>query len=60
MNSIYADPLYTFIRIYKNDDFRVTKEKAPKDVSFGAFLRWTTKIRTWTNRTKTCCATITP
>ena len=21
---------------------------------------WTTKIRTWTNRTKTCCATITP
>ena len=24
------------------------------------FLGWTTRIRTWTNRTKTCCATITP
>ena len=38
-------------------------EKAPKELSFRAFLysfRWTTKIRTWTNRTKTCCAAITP
>ena len=25
-----------------------------------AFSCWTTRIRTWTNRTKTCCATITP
>lgn len=61
MNSIYVDPY--ILQLYKdiqNDDFRVTKEKAPKDVSFRAFLRWTTKIRTWTNRTKTCCATITP
>ena len=38
------------------------KEKAPR----GNLLRllsvgcWTTRIRTWTNRTKTCCATITP
>ena len=40
MNSIYAAPLYTsiFIRIYKNGDFRVTKEKALKDVSSRAFL----------------------
>ena len=38
------------------------KEKAPRDfllrlLSVGC---WTTRIRTWTNRTKTCCATITP
>ena len=25
-----------------------------------AFLGWTTEIRTQSNRTKTCCATITP
>ena len=41
MNEFYiCAPLYTsiFIRIYKNGDFRVTKEKALKDVSSRAFL----------------------
>lgn len=39
MNSIYVDPY--ILQLYKdiqNDDFRVTKEKAPKDVSFRAFF----------------------
>lgn len=37
-----------------------TNEKAPTIIDCRSFFRWTTKIRTWTNRTKTCCATITP
>ena len=34
--------------------------KNPIEIIDGDSLGWTTKIRTWTNRTKTCCAAITP
>ncbi len=34
--------------------------KIPGSIATGDFRCWTTKIRTWANRTKTCCATITP
>ena len=37
-----------------------TNEKSSDNHRLWSFFRWTTKIRTWTNRTKTCCATITP
>ena len=37
-----------------------TNEKKLRQSSTVGAFRWTTKIRTWTNRTKTCCATITP
>ena len=41
------------------------KQEIKKSVNgYYSYLRfhycWTTRIRTWTNRTKTCCATITP
>ena len=38
----------------------ILMKKAPTIIDCRSFFRWTTKIRTWTNRTKTCCATITP
>ncbi len=56
----YRVSLLQFYKDIQKRRLQSHERKAPKDVSFGAFLRWTTKIRTWTNRTKTCCATITP
>ena len=41
-------------------DFSDNKKVIYTVTSEDGFFRWTTKIRTWTNRTKTCCATITP
>lgn len=51
------------LNIYKHlRSHIIKKKKAPRDCLLGLSLIgcWTTRIRTWTNRTKTCCATITP
>ena len=51
---------YIYDAIYKIYIHKYTYTKKPHNNVAGLFLCWTTRIRTWTNRTKTCCATITP
>ncbi len=50
--------MFATLRIGKKNYSVVTNKNALTIIR--AFSCWTTKIRTWTNRTKTCCATITP
>lgn len=49
----------TYLRFFEGDIMEFDRKKSPKRYLLGP-NSWTTRIRTWTNRTKTCCATITP